>query len=369
MPGRKWPIFLLILFSIWVTITTLNAHHPYLAWVKYDITIKTWLFIIFIPFVLDTRLKIECFLWTFAISVSYYLMIFGLKGLVGGGGYGSDLIATTNENSGITESSTLATVAMSMVPVYIYLMNYSLFGQSNRWIRHVLKIIILLCFFSMVATGARTGVVAGAVMVACFMLISKKKFRYMLGVALAFIIALPFVGEEYTDRVSTLRDTSQETSAMGRIVVWRWTFDYARNNLLGGGFYAYLDNDGQLNDYVGEGELFEQTTAKAFHSIVFEVLGEHGFIGLFLYLGILGGTVAMLRHHIKRGKSSSDPWRRQFALHLMISFLALCAGAFFIGIAFEPWIYYFFLLSACLFNDKDKAEKEMPDIKLAQASR
>ena len=70
---------------------------------------------------------------------------------------------------------------------------------------------------------------------------------------------------------------------------------------MGGGFYAYLDNKEQLHRYTKGEEKFESNpSGKAFHSIIFEVLGEHGYVGLGIFLAMLGGTNIMLWRVIKK---------------------------------------------------------------------
>ena len=80
-----------------------------------------------------------------------------------------------------------------------------------------------------------------------------------------------------------------------------WTLDYVAQRPLGGGFDSYRDNAIEVTvkrvDQDGN-EWFETVTDRdrAFHSNYFEVLGEHGWPGLFIYLMIL---LVTMRGHWK----------------------------------------------------------------------
>ena len=78
-----------------------------------------------------------------------------------------------------------------------------------------------------------------------------------------------------------LRATPGEDAALGRLLAWAMDMDFANRNPAGGGFDAYRGNyvviarpDGQEISIKG----------LASHSIYFEVLGEHGWIGLGIFL-------------------------------------------------------------------------------------
>ena len=63
---------------------------------------------------------------------------------------------------------------------------------------------------------------------------------------------------------------------MGRINAWTMALNLAKDNFFGGGFSIY--ESAVFARYAPDPE------ARAAHSIYFQVLGEHGFVGLFLFL-------------------------------------------------------------------------------------
>ena len=110
------------------------------------------------------------------------------------------------------------------------------------------------------------------------------------------VIGSQFVTDGWLKRMETIdQGTTTEKSAVGRIVVWRWAFDYVADRpILGGGFYAYLANAGKLDQYGQEGEVvISQGGAKAYHNIYIEVLAETGYGGLLIFLGIIVHTLLL----------------------------------------------------------------------------
>jgi O-antigen ligase len=134
--------------------------------------------------------------------------------------------------------------------------------------------------------------------------------------------------------MSTVQSYDQESSALGRILVWRWTLDYVARHPWGGGFNVFYINhivfpDGQ--------EVF----GKAFHSIYFEVLGELGIPGILMFCGLLLWTLFGLQRVARAARGNSGmTWARDLAHALQAALLTLMACGAFIGIAFQPFVHY-----------------------------
>ena len=349
-PKQKLPLALLALFMVWITLSTLYAHHPLYAAFKYSVVIKILFLSAFIPFVINTRMKAECFLWVFQVSVGFYLHVAGFKALAGGGGYDVDIIQSTVENAGLTESSMLATMAALSVPIMVYLYRYSKLAANYRLVKFYLILTFVASVFCAIGTFARTGLVAYAFVVFAFFLISKKRIRLGFLAIVAVLMMLPLLPDGWTDRMSTIKSANQEVSALGRMVVWRWTLDYAADNpFLGGGFFSYLDNVGELQDYADEGESFARNErAKAYHNMYFEVLGEHGYVGLFIYLALVFTSIK--RYWSLRNTPMDDEWFRYLSVMLLIALGTYFVGGMFIAIAYLPWLFYLLFLGVSLVN-------------------
>ena len=274
---------LLFVFAGWITLTTFNAQFPSSAWWKWDWAFKEIAFACFIPFVIRTRVQIESVLYVMTVGTVPLVVSAGLKAAVGGGGYGAISVGAQS-NAGLTESSTLAMYATMMIVMVLYLRKHTLIMPRN-WIATLgVAGYIATCLLAIIGGYSRTGLIAIAVLAAAFWWYSRYKISLaILFVALAGIGTL-FVSDEWVTRMQTILEPTADSSASTRLNVWAWTWEYVKSHPFGGGFVAYIANVGSIPGQDGP---------RAFHSIYFEVLGEHGYVGLGIYLAILLTTAKM----------------------------------------------------------------------------
>lgn len=346
-PSNFKIIGVLVLFAAWITITTVFSYFPFWAWFKWDVAIKTMLMTILFCFVINKKEQLELCFATFALSASYFIVTSGAKTILGGGGYGNNLI-TAAGNSGISESSTLAMVAVMLIPMVLFFKRNTLLFSSLRDNRLIWFIPIIFIIACVIGTQARTGLVAFVIFVLLKVATSGNKFRNITLLSLLAVLAFSFVvSDDWKQRMGTINNASADASASGRMLVWEWTFDFAKSHPVGGGFNAYLANGGLWQAYADvpiEGE-----KPKAFHSIYFEVLGEHGFMGLFLFLTFILLAWLSNRQVIKDSMNSDkDQWLNECGTMLNHSIIIFCISGLFIGVAFQPFIYYLVAFSIIL---------------------
>jgi hypothetical protein len=116
---------------------------------------------------------------------------------------------------------------------------------------------------------------------------------------------------------------------MGRIEAWTFAWQIAMSNFMGGGF-----------------EALTVSGMRDVHSIYFEVLGEHGIFGLFLFLSLLAFTWLsagwVIRHASKHAELR---WAANLARMLQVSGVAYCASGTFLGLAYFDFIYLLVVLT------------------------
>tara|TARA_R110002072_G_scaffold218265_1_gene375975 strand:- start:2540 stop:3769 length:1230 start_codon:yes stop_codon:yes gene_type:complete len=350
-PCVKLPTLLLFMFMIWITITTYHAQFPASAWFKYDFSIKTMILASFIPFVIHKKNHLHTVITILTVAIAYYLLIGGWRSVTGGGAYGQSLVQTSAGDSGITETSTLSMVGVFTIPLIYYISKHSIFAQKISLFKPISILLIGSSILTVFGTYARTGLVGLGVLVAYSFKQSNKKMRYILIIPLIILFSLPFLPDEWSERMSTITNASEESSALGRIVVWRWTLDFASENpIYGGGFNAYMANKGVLHLYHDEQEVSVnyRENGKAFHNIFFEVLGEHGYIGLVLYCGII--LVPLFLNRKLSKDITANFWAQDLAKTLNLCIIIYCVCGMFIGVAFSPWIYLFMGMTVALQN-------------------
>ncbi|WP_291982199.1 O-antigen ligase family protein [Luteitalea sp.] len=131
--------------------------------------------------------------------------------------------------------------------------------------------------------GATLGITAAALYYLFFM--SRRRLAGLVVVVALALVTLAFAPAGYLTRV-TDTEVSDDASAQGRIRAWTAATKMAIDYPLGVGAGSFNSAYGRF--YIGDpDETFSSRRWISAHSIYFKVLGESGFVGLFLLLGLL----------------------------------------------------------------------------------
>jgi probable O-glycosylation ligase (exosortase A-associated) len=353
-PRLNMTLVLTLMFGAWITLTTLFlAVAPDQAWRKWDWAVKTVLFSAFIPFVIRSRVQIEAFLQIYLFALAIHVMPTGLKTMISGGGYGREL-GLVGGNTGFGEGSTLATVAIMTIPIIVWLMRHNILMPRLALTRLMYMGMAVVALACTVGTYARTGLIGMVVVGGVMWFRSQRKMVFSLVILAGAALVGAIASDRWEARVSTINDPT-ENSSLGRILVWRWTIGYVASHPFGGGFDSYLISEITMPPAEGESEGLV-IRGKAFHNAYIEVLGEHGYPGLAIFLGlILCSVIGLQRTAAWAKKTEGMAWLRDLALALQTSLVTLIACSMFIGIAFQPMFYYIFALNICLTNYRQRA--------------
>ncbi len=338
---------LLMLFAAWVTLSTaLWAEVPTAAWDKWNYAFKTICVGAFLPFVFRSRIQIEAFLQIYLFSVAVHFLPVGLKTMISGGGYGRQL-GIVGGNSLLAEGSTLAAVALMLVPIILYLRRNTQIMPRNLFADLLYLGLAVAAVAAAIGTYERTALI-GLVVVGVGLWLSSRRKLLFGGIGVMAVLAISLLtSSAWNERISTVSDYNTEGSALGRILVWRWTLDYVASHPLGGGFNAYIIDRIQFPPDASGHVLVVH--GKAFHSIYFEVLGEQGWIGVSLFAVIVGSAFFQLRAVARLTRRVQEmAWARELAFALQVALLTLLSCGAFIGIGFQPMLYYLIGISACL---------------------
>lgn len=337
------------LLLVYCFYTTLNADFPIDALEKWDWVWKALVFAIFLPFTLRTKLRIEALAVVMVLCAASIIITGGIKTLASGGGYGS-LVLLVDNNSGLYEGSTISAVAIAIIPLILYLSQYGTIFPGDWKVKGFCYALCFACLLIPIGTQTRTGLICIFVMGALMLRFNRYRFVYAGLAVFAGLMAIPFLPQSFTERMSTIREYKSEQSASTRVAVWAWTWQYAKDNPLGGGFVAYKQNklkveltetdESEGNTDIETIEVEEE--GRAYHSSYFEMLGEQGFPGLFLWLLLHVGAVIrmeILRRRYMRRNREDEQWVVPLATALQNGQIIYLIGSLFIAIAFQPFIY------------------------------
>ena len=314
------PVKVLFAFVVWMCVTTAFAFYPLLSWDLLARVLKIQLMTAIALAALRERKHIELFIWVNVLSIGFYGFKGGIFTFAGGGGQ-----RVWGPPGGFFEGNNELAVALVMV---IPLMNYLRIVATRPWIRHGLLALMLLSAVAALGTQSRGALLAVAAMglVMWFRAERKVVAGFWIGIVAAGLLAL--MPGSWERRMSTIASYEQDGSAMGRIEAWRMTINLANHNLFGGGFEIYRPDIYAL--FAPDAAL-----SRGAHSIYFSVLGEHGYVGLILFLMIwvlAFRTAGQIRRDAKN--RSETLWLHHLAGMCQVSLVGYLVGGAFLALAY-----------------------------------
>jgi probable O-glycosylation ligase (exosortase A-associated) len=316
-----------ILFALWMSVTSLFAIHPDQiadSWIR---TYKIFGMTLVVIMLLENRKHIEWMIWTVVVSIGYYGVKGGLFTIRTGGservwGPAGTFIDGNNE---------VALAFVIVIPLMMFLRSMT----TSKWGRRALVAAMILCALATLGSYSRGAALAIGAMVLFLWLKSSEKLTLGILIAIAVPTLLLFMPSQWHDRIDTINTYEQDSSAMGRINAWHMAFNLAKDRpLVGGGFQIY-------DPFVFARYAPVPDDVHAAHSIYFQTLGEHGFVGLFLYLvlGLLtwrtgSWVVRRTRAH------ASLKWAYDLATMIQVSLLGFAVGGAFLSLVYFDVPYY-----------------------------
>ena len=334
---------LLLLFVAWMNVTALFALLPDSSWVQWNKVMKIMLMSFVIMMVIRTRRDIARLIWVLVGSIGYY----GVKGGIFTIRSGGTERVWGPEETFIGDNNSLALALIITIPLMYYLQQNS----DRRWLRHGLSAAMLLSALAALGSYSRGALLAIAAMVLFMWLKSGRKL--VLGALLGLVtpLLLAFMPERWAGRMDTINTYEEDSSAMGRLNAWRMAWNLARDRFPGGGFD------------VSDGAIFARYAPNpmdvhAAHSIYFQALGEHGFVGLLIYLalGIATWRTASAIIRLTRGKAELR-WAHGLATMSQASLIGFAVGGAFLSLLYFDMPYY---LMAALIATRIVVERQAP---------
>ena len=315
----------LILFILWINITTVFAMLPDEALTQWSRAIKIQVMVLVSLLVMQRRERIHTLTWIIVLSLGFYGLKGGIFTLLTGGTY----LVWGPAESFIADNNSLALAVIMTIP----LMRYLQLSTDKKLVKFGLGVLMVASSISAIASYSRGAFLALAAMGLFFWI--KSRSKYVVGFALISLalLVLSFMPEQWMSRMYTIETYSQDPSAMGRINSWWFAVNLAKDRLFGGGFGAF---DRRLFLAYAPDPL----DVHAAHSIYFEVLGEHGFVGLGLFIAVMIFAWRMGTRIIKVAKGQPElKWAENLAAMSQVSLIAYAVGGTFLSLAYYD-LYY-----------------------------
>ncbi len=318
-PFSSAPSIWLTLFMIWICITYVFSYNVDGSTDMLKKVMKIDVMILVSLALLSTKKHITIFIWIVAISLGFYGVKGGIFTIISGGNY-----RVWGPGGFIGGNNEIALALIIAIPFMYYLM----LQAKARWTKYCFIAAMSLSAAAALGSHSR-GALLGIAAMAIYLWIKAPR-KILVGTILIVLAVglLAFMPENWTERMNTITSYEEDSSAMGRINAWWTAYNVATSNFTGAGFDMYTR------------EIFaiyapNPNAIHAAHSIYFQVLGEHGIIGLFLFLGLWWSVWKNAGWLIKHGAENAETlWCKHLGSMCQVSLVGYAVGGAFLSLAY-----------------------------------
>ncbi len=317
---------LLLIFVLWMCVTTYNAFFPELAFENFKKVFKVLLMTFVTLMVINNRERLNGLIWIICISLGFYGIKGGLFTISKGGvhrvqGPDGTFFGGNNE---------MALVLAMIIPLLAYLR----LQEKRHWLRLGLGASMMLSAIACIGSQSRGGMLGLAAMGVFLWLKSRNKFMTALMIVSSVLIIGSIMPQAWYDRMNTIQTYEQDDSSLGRINAWWTAFHVAKANITGGGFDMF--RPATFAQYAPEPDRVHDV-----HSIYFEIIGEQGFIGFAMFM-TLGLMTWMRCNQIMRicKKDPARKWAADLAAMIQVSMVGYATAGAFLGLGYFDLYYH-----------------------------
>jgi probable O-glycosylation ligase (exosortase A-associated) len=329
---------LLALLWTWFLITSIISthvpmleHHTQDTWYRFDFVSKILLMTVVLIGLVDSferlRILVKVIAGCFAFFVLKALPFIALAG----GAYR----VFGPEHTMIGDNNDFGLAIDMTVPLFFFIAQ----TESGRWSKLFWGFTFIASIPIVFFTYSR-GAMIGLAAVLCMMLLRLKQRLIIVPVVAAGIaLALLFAPSAWKERMDPTREGAIDASAKSRLNAWTFSWRLANDfPIAGGGFETFSP------------ELFQRYAPNVAdvhgpHSVYFGVLAEHGFVGLALYLALVGSCFVTVRRIRKRARMRGDRVIANYAMMFQFSLVGFLTAGLFLGRAYFD---YFFTIVGCI---------------------
>jgi putative inorganic carbon (HCO3(-)) transporter len=330
----------LLLFSLWAwyTVTYLHAQTVPLfaanmADAEYEIShmSKILLMTFVMILVLTTKDRLRNVLLVSAGSLG----LLALRGTLFGMRTSGESRVWGPPDSFLSDNNGFALALNVCLPLLFFLAR----DEKRRWLRYFLYGLFLCGVVSVVLTYSRGGLVGLGVVLIAITLRSRHK---VLGSALlvgAALLVIAFAPGAWMERMDRFMKGDLDQTANQRLVAWGTAWRFSKDYPLMGGGFNVLPNPNVFLRYEPR-PLPGDLVSCGPHSIYFQLLADQGYVGLGLFLALVGScfwTLFSLRRKVRYVPSAA--WIVGYSAMLEIGLLAFMISGAFLGFVYLDLIY------------------------------
>lgn len=329
---------LLLALWIWYTVTYLHAESvPLFAGhmkdAQYEIVhISKILLMTFVMIVIiNTKERLRNVLLVSAGSLG----ILAFRGIVFGLRTSGESRVWGPPDSFLADNNGFGLALNVCLPILFFLAR----SETRRWLRYTLWLLFACGLGSVLLTYSRGGLLGLGVVLVMLTLKSRHKIIGGMLLATAGILVITFAPDTWMERMDRFLKGELDQTATQRIVAWHTAWRFSQDYPVMGGGFNVLPNVSVFQRYQARplpGDLLSCGP----HSIYLQLLADQGFVGLSLFLLLVGScfwTLYLMRSRAKRIPEAA--WVIDYAHMLEVGLIAFMVGGTFLGFVYLDLIY------------------------------
>lgn len=326
---RNGPAILMVVFFLWCTVTALVSFNtPEIVFSMWSKVAKIQIMLFVTMILIGGRKNIDLLVAVISLSIAFFGVKGGLFTIIKGGsgmvwGPPGSFIEGTNH---------LALAFIMVAPLLYYLATQA----EKKWHRRGLFLAFGLTVLAALGTYSRGALLAAVTMAFFFGMKSKRKLLTLGTMVIVMLAAAAFLPDKWSDKMSTI-SSHEDHSAQSRLYTWKMIWNMAQHHPVTGGGFNVTENPATWHRYA----VTEWAKAYSPHSIYFQALAEHGFVGLFLYLalGVVTWRTASRVAREARAGPHAD-WMPQLMGMIQAALMGFAVGGLFVNLVNFDLPYY-----------------------------
>lgn len=334
--GREWGAIhgALLAFFGWITLSTLNAMNQQVAYEWYVLNFKIFLMVFVASVLIVNRRQVWWLFLMTAASLGYIAYEFNFKYLVDG--------MMTIRTHGFAEyDNNGAGIILAMgVPICWFAWE----GAAGKWWRWIYAALIPVILHAVLMSFSRGAMLALVVATPLIVLRSRYRVWTLAGITAFCAVGLPIMaGKEIQERFFSISKSDADETARTRFGTWDAAYKMAKDYPL---FGVGLRNSPFLVGAYGY-----WVPHQTIHSQYLQVAADTGFVGLGLYLTLLGSgflAIYKAKGRCDRLPPADGDQARSMLNGLECSMVTFMIGAVFLSLETLELTYLVLLMIARL---------------------
>ena len=336
-----WTRETLVLGALWVwfAVTSAGAFYPDEAWKKFADMSKVLLMAVLVIPLFQDRQKLRIILLVIAASLGFY----GVKGGLFALGTGGQFMVLGPPQTFFEANTEVALVLNMALPMLFYLAK----EETRRWLRLTLYGAFGLTLIAVPFTYSRGGLLGLLVVLVILFVKARRRMMLVPVMAVGAIAFLLLAPPQWLSRMQTLENVQADGSANLRFMSWQVALGIAQDNpIFGGGFKVFVHR-ATYDIYMPE---YPRAFGHDAHSIYFNLLGEHGWVGLGLFVTFVVMVLLKL-YQIRRlaGTRPEIAWAGNYAHMLQASIATYLVNGATLSAAYFDLAYQLMILAPVIY--------------------